>query len=229
LMHKICFTIRFISCLYMFRAHVLIIRRSKLHYTASGIITPIGGRTATYRCDVCHIPSDIAPVGAKYPSKAVILNHHSKALVYPEHGIQPLDLMTFACKGFLLRVIALRNIICPARPFRFARLIRTTVPEVVNAIRIPTLGYSDKAFPLSPVVTTYSFIFASACLLFVTFPKYLGHLKQSDPWDVGKSNVGRFIHNFFNGCKVLCEAMNKAFVDGEPRIMLHLSKGDLTS
>ena len=42
LMHKICFTISFISCLYMFRAHVLIIRRSKLHYTASGIITPIG-------------------------------------------------------------------------------------------------------------------------------------------------------------------------------------------
>ena len=39
LMHKICFTISFISCLYMFRAHVLIIRRSKLHYTASGIIT----------------------------------------------------------------------------------------------------------------------------------------------------------------------------------------------
>ena len=56
---------KFISCLYMFRAHVLIIRRSKLHYTASGIITPIGGRlvhrlredsqpvheTATYICD----------------------------------------------------------------------------------------------------------------------------------------------------------------------------------
>jgi len=49
----------------MFRAHVLIIRRSKLHYTASGIITPIGvmvpevervlsqpvHETATYRCD----------------------------------------------------------------------------------------------------------------------------------------------------------------------------------
>ena len=44
LMHKICFTISFISCLYMFRAHVLIIRKSKLHYTACGIITPIGGR-----------------------------------------------------------------------------------------------------------------------------------------------------------------------------------------
>ena len=36
LMHKICFTIRFILCLYMFRANVLIIRRSKLHCTASG-------------------------------------------------------------------------------------------------------------------------------------------------------------------------------------------------
>ena len=52
-MHNICFTISFILCPYMFRAHVLIIRRSKLHYTTSGNITPIGGRlvheTATYR------------------------------------------------------------------------------------------------------------------------------------------------------------------------------------
>ena len=39
LMHEICFTVSFISCLYMFRSHVLIIRRSKLHYTSSGIIT----------------------------------------------------------------------------------------------------------------------------------------------------------------------------------------------
>ena len=30
---------KFISCLYMFRAHVLIVRRSKLYYTASGIVT----------------------------------------------------------------------------------------------------------------------------------------------------------------------------------------------
>ena len=28
----------------MFRAHVLIVSRAKLYYTASGIITPIGGR-----------------------------------------------------------------------------------------------------------------------------------------------------------------------------------------
>ena len=37
-----CFTVSFISCLYMFSAHVLIIRRSKLYYTASGIIKPVG-------------------------------------------------------------------------------------------------------------------------------------------------------------------------------------------
>ena len=39
----------------MFQAHVLIIRRAKLYYTASGIITLIGGRpvhaTAPYRSD----------------------------------------------------------------------------------------------------------------------------------------------------------------------------------
>ena len=56
-----CFTISFISCLYTFRAHVLIIRRSKLHYTAFGIITPIGGRlvheTGTCRCDDEHMCS----------------------------------------------------------------------------------------------------------------------------------------------------------------------------
>jgi len=55
LMQNTCFTISFISCLYMFRAHVFIIRRSKLHYTASGIITAVSGRlvheTATYSCD----------------------------------------------------------------------------------------------------------------------------------------------------------------------------------
>ena len=37
-----------------FEQHVLIVRRSELYYTASGIITPIGRRpvhrTATYRC-----------------------------------------------------------------------------------------------------------------------------------------------------------------------------------
>jgi len=43
-MHKFLFYNKLISCLYMFRKHVLIIRRSKLHFTASDIITPIGGR-----------------------------------------------------------------------------------------------------------------------------------------------------------------------------------------
>ena len=34
---------KFISCLYMFRTHLLIVRKSKLYYTVSGIITPVGG------------------------------------------------------------------------------------------------------------------------------------------------------------------------------------------
>ena len=34
----------------MFRACVLIVRRSKLYYTASGIITPIGGRPVHNLC-----------------------------------------------------------------------------------------------------------------------------------------------------------------------------------
>ena len=42
--HKILFYNKFIPCLCMFRTHVLIIRSSKSHYTASGIITPIGSR-----------------------------------------------------------------------------------------------------------------------------------------------------------------------------------------
>ena len=56
----------------MFRAHVLIIRRSKLHYTASGIITTIVHETATYRCDdtrVCVMqfwPPDDEHMCSKY-------------------------------------------------------------------------------------------------------------------------------------------------------------------
>ena len=54
-MHKILFYNKFISCLYMFRAPYAHRQEVKLYYTASGIITLIGGRpvheTATYRCD----------------------------------------------------------------------------------------------------------------------------------------------------------------------------------
>jgi len=38
------FTINLFHASTCFEHHVLIIRRSKLYYTASGIITPIGGR-----------------------------------------------------------------------------------------------------------------------------------------------------------------------------------------
>ena len=43
-MHKIYFTISLFHASTCFEHHVLIVRRSKLYYTTSGIITPIGGR-----------------------------------------------------------------------------------------------------------------------------------------------------------------------------------------
>ena len=91
-MHKSCFTISFISCLHMFRAHVLIIRRSKLQYTASGIITPIGvmicftlsfisclymfrAHVFTIRRSKLHYKASgiITPIGVMMP-KAVMMN-----------------------------------------------------------------------------------------------------------------------------------------------------------
>ena len=52
-MHKICFTISLFHASTCFEHHVLIVRRSKLYYTDSGIITPIGVMWYhhTYRCD----------------------------------------------------------------------------------------------------------------------------------------------------------------------------------
>ena len=44
LMHKICFTKSLFHAYTCYEHSVLIVRRSKLYYTASGIITPIGGR-----------------------------------------------------------------------------------------------------------------------------------------------------------------------------------------
>ena len=43
-MHKICFTVSLFHASTCFEHHVLTVRRSKLYYTASGIITPVGGR-----------------------------------------------------------------------------------------------------------------------------------------------------------------------------------------
>ena len=60
---QICFTVSFISCHYMFRAHVLIIRGSKLHYTASGIITPIGGRLV----HSLNLRAGLPPIGVMIP------------------------------------------------------------------------------------------------------------------------------------------------------------------
>ena len=57
--------IMIISRLYMFRAHLLIVRRSKFYYTASGIVTPIGGRPVhRLREDLCTAQP---PIGVMLP------------------------------------------------------------------------------------------------------------------------------------------------------------------
>jgi len=43
-MHKFLFYNKFIICFYMFRALCAHHQEVKLYYTASGIITPVGGR-----------------------------------------------------------------------------------------------------------------------------------------------------------------------------------------
>ena len=64
-MHKICFTVSLFHASTFFEHHVLIVRRSKLCYTASGIITPIGSRPVRREdwlnqssLNLCHILGD---------------------------------------------------------------------------------------------------------------------------------------------------------------------------
>ena len=64
LMHKICFTISLFHASTCFEHYVLIVRRSKLYYTASGIITPIGSRPVhRLKEDFCSPLSTCVPDG----------------------------------------------------------------------------------------------------------------------------------------------------------------------
>ena len=64
-MHKICFTISLFHASTCFEHHVLIVRRSELYYTASGIITPVGGRPVhRLREDLC---TGRPPIGVMIP------------------------------------------------------------------------------------------------------------------------------------------------------------------
>ena len=52
----------------MFRAHVLIVRRAKLYYTASGIITPIDGRPVhRLRKESLNLCTGRPPIGVMIP------------------------------------------------------------------------------------------------------------------------------------------------------------------
>jgi len=65
---NICFTISLYHASTCFEHHVLIIRRSKLHYTASGIITPIGGRLVhRLREDFLNLCTRQPPIGVMIP------------------------------------------------------------------------------------------------------------------------------------------------------------------
>jgi len=50
---NVCFAISLFYASTCFEHHVLIIRRSKLYYTASGIVTPVGGRPVRSPLSTC--------------------------------------------------------------------------------------------------------------------------------------------------------------------------------
>ena len=54
-----CFRVSLFHDSTCFEHHVLIIRRSKLYYTASGIITPIGGRPVNKKRDKQYVKHNI--------------------------------------------------------------------------------------------------------------------------------------------------------------------------
>jgi len=67
-MQKFFFYNKFIYASTCFEHHVFIIRRSKLYYAASGIITPVGGRPVhKLREDLC---TGRSPTGVLKPDAA---------------------------------------------------------------------------------------------------------------------------------------------------------------
>ena len=71
-MHQFLFYNEFIIFLYMFRAQVLIIRRSKLCYTASGIVAPIGGRPVHSWREQASSSNAIASIEAVGPTQPLV-------------------------------------------------------------------------------------------------------------------------------------------------------------
>jgi len=59
-MQKICFTVSLFHASTYSEHHVLIVRSSKLYYTASGIIKPVGGRPV-------HLCTGQPPTGVMIP------------------------------------------------------------------------------------------------------------------------------------------------------------------
>ena len=63
-MHKFLFYNKFILCLYMFRALCAHHQEVKLYYTASGVVTPVGGRPVhRLREDSLSLRTGLSPTG----------------------------------------------------------------------------------------------------------------------------------------------------------------------
>ena len=67
----------------MFRAHVLIVRRAKLYYTVSGIITPIGGRPV-HRLRDDSVSQSVPCKGNSVPLQAWSGPEGSRKLRFPD-------------------------------------------------------------------------------------------------------------------------------------------------
>ena len=74
-MHKICFTISLFHASTRFEHDVLIVRRSKLYYTVSGIIKPLGGRPVhRLRQDSLNLCTVRPPIGVMYNRGCVYMH-----------------------------------------------------------------------------------------------------------------------------------------------------------
>ena len=66
---------RTISCLYMFQADVLIMRRSKLNYTTSRVIRPIGGRLVLRLREDYFMPLHVSSTCAHHQEVKIALHN----------------------------------------------------------------------------------------------------------------------------------------------------------
>ena len=141
-MHKICFTINLFYASTCFEHYVLIVRRSKLYYTSSGIVTPVGGRLVhrlredsslnlcTAFTNACHLSlSWASPIQSIPPHpiswrSSLILSSHLR-LDLPS-GLFPSD---FPTKTLYKPLVSPIRSTCPAHLILLDFITRATLVE----------------------------------------------------------------------------------------------------